>query len=214
MFTGIIEELGAVLSIKKTGEAMELTISAEKILTDVQLGDSIAINGVCLTVTRFTNHQFTVDVMPETYAATTIGRLNRGQNVNLERAMAANGRFGGHFVTGHCDTVGEIINRQMNQNALQITVQFPESFRNYVIMKGSISVDGVSLTIFDLTADTLMISLIPHTAEQTILHTKQPGDLVNLEFDVLGKYILGAAQQERPKKSTMTHSFLQENGYA
>lgn len=214
MFTGIIEELGTVVTVKKIGEAMELTISAKNVLTDIRLGDSIAINGVCLTATRFTKNQFTVDVMPETYAATTIGRLVRGAHVNLERAMAANGRFGGHFVTGHCDAVGEILDRKQNQNALQITIRFPEYYRKYVIMKGSISVDGVSLTVFGLTADTLMISLIPHTVEETILHTKRVGDFVNLEFDVLGKYILGARQLERPQKSTMTHSFLQENGYA
>ncbi|WP_342526724.1 riboflavin synthase [Chryseomicrobium sp. FSL W7-1435] len=214
MFTGIIEEIGTVVSVKKTGEAMELTLAAKKILTDVNLGDSIAINGVCLTVTTYTTSQFTADVMPETYAATTIGRLKRGTQVNLERAMAAGGRFGGHFVTGHCDAVGEITDRQMNQNALQVTIQFPEEFRKYVIMKGSISVDGVSLTVFGLTPNSLTISLIPHTVEQTILHTKRTGDSVNLEFDVLGKYILGAAHQERSQKSTMTHSFLQENGYA
>ncbi|MFC4356282.1 riboflavin synthase [Chryseomicrobium palamuruense] len=213
MFTGIIEELGTVTRVSRSRESMTLTIAAQKILSDVSLGDSIAINGICLTVTSFSSSQFTVDVMPETFAATTIGELSTGSRVNLERAMAANGRFGGHFVTGHCDAVGEITSIQTNQNAVQLTIQFPEAFRPYVIQKGSISVDGVSLTVFGLSHQELMISLIPHTVEMTILHAKKVGDSVNLEFDILGKYILGAAEHSRSPKSKLTHDFLQQNGY-
>ncbi|PJK15993.1 riboflavin synthase [Chryseomicrobium excrementi] len=214
MFTGIIEELGTIKRVSRSQEAMTLTIEAETILQDVALGDSIAINGICLTVTSFSKTQFTVDVMPETFAATTIGQLKAGNRVNLERAMAANGRFGGHFVTGHCDAVGTITSILANQNAIQMTIQFPENFRPYVIQKGSITVDGVSLTIFGLSQRELMISIIPHTVDKTILHSKKVGDSVNLEFDVLGKYILGAAEAKKSPQSKVTHDFLQKNGYA
>ena len=168
MFTGIIEETGTIESMKKAGHSMALTIKCSKILEDVHLGDSIAVNGICLTVTDFTKNQFTVDVMPETVKATSLNDLTKGSKVNLERAMAANGRFGGHFVSGHVDGTAEITRIEEKSNAVYYDLKMDPSLTKTLVLKGSITVDGVSLTIFGLTEDTLTISLIPHTITETI----------------------------------------------
>ncbi|RAK22237.1 riboflavin synthase alpha chain [Anoxybacillus vitaminiphilus] len=215
MFTGIIEEVGTIEQMKQSGEAIVLTIGARKILEDVKLGDSIAVNGVCLTVTSFTTQSFTVDVMPETVRATSLRTLKRGSKVNLERAMAANGRFGGHFVSGHVDGVGEIIRKEPVANAVYYEIKVPKELRKYMIFKGSVAVDGTSLTIFGLTDDTFTISLIPHTRAETILGDKQVGDIVNIECDVIGKYVeqfIKGKKGEQPK-SNITLEFLEEHGY-
>ncbi|ANB61289.1 riboflavin synthase [Anoxybacteroides amylolyticum] len=214
MFTGIIEEVGTIEQMKQAGEAIVFTIGAKKILADVKLGDSIAVNGVCLTVTSFTPRTFTVDVMPETVRATSLRTLARGAKVNLERAMAANGRFGGHFVSGHVDGVGEIIRKEPVANAVYYEIKVPKPLRKYMIVKGSVAIDGTSLTIFGLTDDTLTISLIPHTRAETILGDKQVGDIVNIECDVIGKYVeqfLG--QKEEKTSSAITLEFLETHGY-
>lgn len=193
-----------------------MTIQATKILHDVHLGDSIAINGICLTVTNFTNNSFSVDVMPETVKATTAKSLRVGDYVNLERAMAANGRFGGHFVSGHVDGVGKIIRRQTRDNALLIDIQVPGHLTDWMIMKGSVCVDGTSLTIFGLTADSFTISLIPHTQDEVITAKKKVGEEVNIECDMMAKYIqqmLEKKQRSTPEKSGITMDFLQNNGY-
>lgn len=215
MFTGIIEEVGTIEQMKQSGEAIVITIGAKKILEDVRLGDSIAVNGVCLTVTSFTKRSFTVDVMPETVRATSLRTLTRGAKVNLERAMAANGRFGGHFVSGHVDGIGEIIRKEPVANAVYYDIKVPKELRKYMILKGSVAVDGTSLTIFGLTDDTFTISLIPHTRAETILGDKQVGDIVNIECDVIGKYVeqFLARKQEPEQRSRITLEFLKEHGY-
>ncbi|SFA48039.1 riboflavin synthase alpha chain [Parageobacillus thermantarcticus] len=214
MFTGIIEEIGTIEQIRQSGEAIVMTIGAKKILEDVHLGDSIAVNGVCLTVTSFTNRSFIVDVMPETVKATSLRMLTRGSKVNLERAMAANGRFGGHFVSGHVDGVGEIIRKWPVANAVYYEIQIPKELRKYMILKGSVAVDGTSLTIFGLTDDTFTISLIPHTRAATILGDKQPGDIVNIECDVIGKYVAQFMEGKKEEaKPAITLEFLERHGY-
>ncbi|ALF11399.1 riboflavin synthase [Parageobacillus thermoglucosidasius] len=214
MFTGIIEEVGTIEQMRQSGEAIVMTIGAEKILEDIHLGDSIAVNGVCLTVTSFTQRSFTVDVMPETVKATSLRTLTRGSKVNLERAMPASGRFGGHFVSGHVDGVGEIIRKWPVANAVYYEIQIPKELRKYMILKGSVAVDGTSLTIFGLTDDTFTISLIPHTRAATILGDKQPGDIVNIECDVIGKYVAQFMEgQKEEAKPAITLEFLERHGY-
>lgn len=190
MFTGIIEEIGRMRRIGKQGQAMVLTIEAAKVLDDVQLGDSIAINGVCLTVVEFDGSSFTVDVTPETFRKTTLGELAPGSRVNLERAMLANGRFGGHIVQGHVDTPGRIVSRKPEQNAVIFQIEpVDPSQMKYVIAHGSITLDGISLTVVNVDERSFTVSIIPHTLAQTVLQHKQPGDRLNIEYDLLGKYI-------------------------
>ncbi|MEH6889668.1 riboflavin synthase [Bacillus sp. JJ864] len=213
MFTGIVEELGTIANMQQTGKAMKLTISAETILTDVNLGDSIAVNGICLTVTSFTPTSFTVDVMPETMRATSLQLLSRGWAVNLERAMSANGRFGGHFVTGHIDGTGTIIDKKRSYNAVYYKIQLPNELLRYCLQKGSVAIDGTSLTIFGIDESSITISLIPHTLSQSVIGTKTAGDIVNIECDMIGKYIERFITQPTSKKSSITENFLQDNGF-
>lgn len=217
MFTGIIEEIGIIESIKQTGEAFVLSINAKKILEGVKLGDSIAVNGVCLTVTSFSSSRFTVDVMPETVKATSLKNVNKGSKVNLERAMAAGGRFGGHFVSGHIDGTGRIKSKQPFENAVYYEIEAPKEIVKFIILRGSIAVDGTSLTVFGVTEDTFTISLIPHTLSETVVGYKGQGDIVNLECDMIGKYVghflTGLSNQAVPKKSSITAQFLEENGF-
>ena len=163
MFTGIIEDKGIVTAIQKDEKSMEITIRSEKIVSDANLGDSIAVNGVCLTVTHLTKDEITVDVMPETVKATTIHQLKKGDYVNLERAMAAGGRFGGHIVSGHVDGVGTIRSKKPVSNAVYYEIELPEELAEQCIPKGSITIDGTSLTLFGVSDRTVTISLIPHT---------------------------------------------------
>ena len=214
MFTGIVEELGKVKSIFKRGNTLTLSIHCEKVLEDVNIGDSIAINGVCLTVTRFDRNSFQADVMPETFHGTSLSQLKEGAFVNLERAMAANGRFGGHFVTGHVDATGQIVRKEKKENAIYLDITFPKEFRHYVLLKGSIAVDGTSLTVFGLSDNRFTISLIPHTAKETVLGSKQISDIVNLEFDLIGKYLFSFWQRTKQEKTgAITEQFLKENGF-
>ena len=207
MFTGIIETVGTVYRMTKGKESMELELTAPKILEDVALGDSIAVNGVCLTVTSFTTTNFTVDVMPETVDATSIHSLKIGDKVNLERAMAANGRFGGHFVAGHVDGVGKILRTSPRANAVVIDIAISPDLAKLCIPRGSITIDGISLTIFKLTPNQITISVIPHTYQETILHTKKVGDSVNIETDMLGKYIINQLQANPALQSNIKKSF-------
>ncbi|PGL71802.1 riboflavin synthase [Bacillus sp. AFS055030] len=214
MFTGIVEEIGTVKNIVKKGKTLVLTIGASTILEDVHLGDSISVNGVCLTVTDFTKNEFSVDVMPETFQASNLSSLGSSQKVNLERAMAANGRFGGHIVSGHIDGTGKIVSVKAMENAVIYKISIPSQFAKYCLQKGSITIDGTSLTIFEVETDIVTISLIPHTRSHTILGSKKVGDIVNLEFDLLGKYVEKMLGMSETKKSTaITTSFLSENGY-
>ncbi|SDC18604.1 riboflavin synthase alpha chain [Pelagirhabdus alkalitolerans] len=189
MFTGIVEEKGLIEAIEQESTSLVLSIKAQLIMSDVKIGDSIAVNGVCLTVTDFTDNGFTVDVMPETFRATSLKQLEVGKHVNLERAMAANARFGGHFVSGHVDRVGYIKDMWEEANAKYMLISFETEDGRYFIDKGSVTVDGTSLTVFDRKEDAFMISLIPETQSATILGGKEVGDPVNLEFDLLAKYI-------------------------
>lgn len=218
MFTGIIEEIGQIASIKRSGESFVLAIDANKILKDVHLGDSISVNGVCLTVTSFTKTLFTVDVMPETVKATSLNEVKRGSMVNLERAMAAGGRFGGHFVSGHIDGTGVIKRKEQYENAIYYEIEADPDILQYIILKGSVAVDGTSLTVFGKADNSFTLSLIPHTLSESILGLKDKGDLVNLECDMIGKYVahfLSAGQKQNgSRKSGITESFLQENGFA
>lgn len=190
MFTGIIEEMGTIKQIKTISpKATKLTVKAKKVLTDVGLGDSISVNGICLTVTDFTLEQFQVDAMPETIKSTSLNMLEVGSKVNLERSMPVNGRFGGHFVSGHVDGIGEIIKKVKQENAIYYTIKLPENLAIFTLLKGSIAVDGVSLTVFERNENTLTISLIPHTVSETILGMKEEGDIVNIECDMFAKYV-------------------------
>ncbi|MEH7178376.1 riboflavin synthase [Neobacillus vireti] len=218
MFTGIIEELGMVANIQRTGTSFVLTIEAKKILEDVHLGDSIAVNGVCLTVTSFSNKQFTVDVMPETVKASSLNALKRGSKVNLERAMAAGGRFGGHFVSGHIDGTGVIKSKKQLENAIYYEIEAPSDILRYIIVRGSITVDGTSLTVFGVSDDTFTLSLIPHTLSESIIGLKDSGDIVNLECDMIGKYVghflsAGSGNVNKKSPSGISAQFLEEHGF-
>lgn len=214
MFTGIIEEIGSIQSIQKGTDAIEISIHAARILEDVKLGDSIAVNGVCLTVTSFDHQQFTVDVMPETIAATTLKTLKRGERVNLERAMAANGRFGGHFVSGHVDGVGKIVRKSPKGNAVYYEIEAAPELTKLMILKGSVAVDGTSLTIFGTGNGMFTISLIPHTSSHTILGEKTSGDTVNLECDMLAKYIKNMMEKEaEPISGSVNYNLLRDHGF-
>ncbi len=185
MFTGIIEETGTILS---AGNG-KIRITAQKVLDGTKTGDSIAVNGVCLTVTEMTSCGFTADVMPETLSRSNLGSLKKGGRVNLERAMAADGRFGGHFVSGHIDGTGTILKMQNDGNAVWVYISAPRPILNLIIEKGSVAIDGISLTVAKIDEKEFAVSVIPHTGEETTLLNKKPGDIVNLENDVVGKYV-------------------------
>ena len=189
MFTGIIEETGSIQAIHKGAHSSVLTIRAQQILSGTRQGDSIAVNGVCLTVTSLGNSSFTADVMHETLNRSSLGRLTQGSPVNLERAMAADGRFGGHIVSGHIDGTGTITDIRKDDNAIWYTVCAPEKLMRYIIEKGSIAIDGISLTVASVTKTSFRVSVIPHTASHTTLSGKKNGDIVNLENDCIGKYV-------------------------
>lgn len=215
MFTGIIEEVGTICDVRQSGEAMEMIVASKRVITDVQLGDSISVNGVCLTVTRFTDDSFSVDIMPETVRATSLRGLTKGNKVNLERAMSANGRFGGHFVSGHVDGIGTILSKKREHNAVYYRIGIDDSLRKYMIQKGSVAVDGTSLTIFAIDKESFTISIIPHTLDETIIGLKDVGSIVNIECDMVGKYIEQFIVQRfsTGTTSSLTESFLAEHGY-
>lgn len=218
MFTGIIEEIGMIQGITQGATSARLHIKASTIMDDVKLGDSIAVNGVCLTVCSLTASSFEADVMNETLKRTSLGILSRGSKVNLERAMKADGRFGGHIVSGHIDGTGSIRSFEKDGIATIVTIQTKPEIIHYVIEKGSIAIDGTSLTVtkVDLKEQTFQVSLIPHTKENTILLSKKKGELVNLENDVIGKYIerfLHSEQTQQPKASGITEEFLARCGF-
>ncbi|TQS76208.1 riboflavin synthase [Ornithinibacillus gellani] len=211
MFTGIIEEIGKIQSIHSQGNTLQLHIEAKKVLEDIKLGDSMSVNGVCLTVNAFTQATFCLDVMPETFRSTSLANLKHGSIVNLERAIPANGRFGGHFVTGHVDTVGQIVKKEPRENAIYMDIQYPEAFHHLSLYKGSVALDGISLTIFGTSARQLTVSLIPHTAKESVLGMKKIGDNVNIEFDLLGKYVHSFVDNSRQNRISV--DFLKENGF-
>lgn len=207
MFTGIIEEIGKIKQIQNN----ILTISAEKILSDMHIGDSIAVNGTCLTVCKFDKTGFSADVMPETLRRTNLGSLKAGSPVNLERAMPANGRFGGHIVSGHIDGTGIISSFKKEKNAVWVQISAKPEILRYIVEKGSIAIDGISLTVAKVSHQNFSVSIIPHTGEETILLKKNSGDMVNLECDIIAKYIeklCGIKQSE-----SISKDFLAEHGF-
>ncbi|MEW5762663.1 MAG: riboflavin synthase [Bacillota bacterium] len=189
MFTGIVEALGTVRAVRVRPEGASLTVEAANIAPHIRVGDSIAVNGVCLTATAHTEHAFTADVMAETLAKTNLGVLRPGARVNLERALRLGDRLGGHLVTGHVDGVGRILARNPAGIATVFTIGAPPEVARYLIPKGSVAVDGISLTVIDAGPDRFTVSVIPHTAAVTTLGFKKPGDTVNLEADLIGKYV-------------------------
>lgn len=214
MFTGIIEEVGKVSKIHKQGEFAVLTITGKRIFDDMKLGDSIAVNGVCLTVTEFGSNHFSADVMSETLKRTSLGDLQPNSPVNLERAMAANGRFGGHIVSGHIDGTGEISEITPAHNSTWYRIKTSPKLLRYIIEKGSITIDGISLTVVDVDQESFRVSIIPHTLAETNLGTKKIGSIVNLENDIIGKYVeqLLSKGGEQPT-STISREFLAKAGF-
>lgn len=198
MFTGIIEEIGRIGSIRRGVKSFTLIVDATEIMPDVKVGDSISTNGVCLTVTSLTPSGFTADVMPETVNRTALSQLKAGSEVNLERALTLNSRLGGHIVSGHIDGTGIIVDIRRDDNAVWITISCGSSMLRYIINKGSIAIQGVSLTVAEVFSDRFSVSLIPHTQKVTTLHSVRIGDMVNLETDVMAKYaerLLGIQQR-------------------
>lgn len=216
MFTGNIEEVGVVKSIRMGAQSAVITIQAERVMEDIHVGDSIATNGVCLTVTSFDKNSYSVDVMHETLRRTNLGTLKSGSRVNLERAMAADGRFGGHIVAGHVDDSGTITSMEKDDNAIWITIRTTPAVLKYIVEKGSIAIDGISLTVARVDDKSFAVSVIPHTGANTTLLEKKPGDTVNLETDMVGKYVeklLRYEESEEKPQSGITMDFLKSHGF-
>ena len=207
MFTGIIEEIGTVRAISSD----KITIDCSTVLQNTKLGDSIAVNGVCLTVTNLTAKNFTADISPETLKITSLSDLKTGSNVNLERALTLSSRLGGHIVTGHIDTVGNITKISKLNDFYEFTINFNKAFNKYVVKKGSITIDGISLTVADCGDNFVTIAVIPHTCNMTILNSLKSGDNVNIEFDILAKYV--EKNLLSSNNNNITIDFLEQNGF-
>ena len=216
MFTGIVEEIGKVEKIQKGSRSMVLTIEAENMPKELKIGDSVAVNGVCLTITSFNQKCFMVDIMPETLNRSSLKALKKGSQVNLERAMMANGRFDGHIVSGHIDGIGTIVNIKVEDNATWYTIKSSPKIGKYIVEKGSVAIDGISLTVANIIEDIFRVSIIPHTQKTTILQKKRIGDMVNIENDCIGKYVeklMLKKTKTGDSKKKITHTFLSENGF-
>lgn len=216
MFTGIIEEVGEVKSLKIGSESSKLTIKAHKVLEKTLIGDSIATNGVCLTVTNINGNSFEADVMEETFRRSNLRNLKVGSKVNLERALTLEKRLGGHIVSGHIDGCGKVLSLIKEKNAVWVTIGADKKILKYIIEKGSIAIDGISLTVAYVDEEVFKVSIIPHTGEETTLLTKKLGESVNLECDMIGKYVeklLGFNNKEEKKESNITEEFLRNNGF-
>lgn len=215
MFTGIVEEIGTINTIITGIKSGKIKINASKVFEDMKLGDSISTNGVCLTVTEFNNGIFTVDVMAETMRRSNLGNLKKGDKVNLERALAAGDRLGGHIVSGHIDGVGVIREFKREDNAIWISIEPFQEILKYIVSKGSIAIDGVSLTVAYVDDMVFKVSVIPHTQDETILIKKNVGDKVNLECDMIGKYIekFLVIKETSSYKKGIDENFLKENGF-
>jgi riboflavin synthase len=216
MFSGIVEEMGAVQAIDKGLAGAKFSILASVILGDLQVGDSISVSGTCLTVTHIEDHSFSVDASTETLNCTILGKIAMGTPVNLERAMKLNARMGGHLVTGHVDGIGTLRAREQDGNATHLTVEAPEGIMRYCVTKGSITMDGISLTINAVTDRSFVVAIIPHTAKVTTMGLKQIGDSVNLESDLIGKYVERLLQANGtlppPPAPTIDKDYLQKRG--
>lgn len=212
MFTGIIEETGKVKSISRSGPSARLTVEASVVLEDISPGDSIAVNGVCLTVTDFSEKFFTADIMHETLDRSSLGSLAPGSSVNLERAMSMERRFGGHIVSGHIDGTGKITHTEKDGNALWYTISAEPHILRYIIEKGSVALDGISLTVAAVTDRDFSVSVIPHTMAETTLSGRAQGDIINIENDCVGKYVEKLLQPYR-EASDITRDFLIQHGF-
>ncbi len=217
MFTGIVEEMGSVKNIVYGSSSIKLSIECTTVIEGTVKGASIAVNGICLTVTELGGNWFTADVMPETMRKTGLEKLKPGGKVNLERALRLADRLGGHIVSGHIDGTGTITGVKKEDNAVLITITAPEQIMKYIVQKGSVALDGTSLTIAELTLNTFTVSLIPLTRGFTILGTKSIGDIVNIECDVIGKYVekmlKGETMETEPSKKDLSAEFLREHGF-
>jgi len=217
VFTGIVEEIGLVKEIIYGSKSIKLAIKCEKILDDVKVGDSIAVNGICLTVTSLDKGAFTADVMPQTMRKTNLGNLRAGEKVNLERALRPVDRMGGHIVSGHIDGTGMILSKEEEDNAIWLEISAPSDILKYIVLRGSVALDGVSLTAAYVDENSFKVSLIPHTASVTILGSKKIGDRINIECDMLGKYVeklMGLNSPQNEEKKALTVDFLREHGFA
>jgi riboflavin synthase len=212
MFTGIIEEIGTIKAIRQGMKSSQITIGAKSVTCDMKIGDSINTDGVCLTVTGFTKDEFTVDVMPETMERTVIGKLKRGGGVNLERALRLSDRLGGHLVSGHIDGTGKISRSWNDENAIWFSIDASIAILKYIVEKGSVAVDGISLTVVRVDEESFDVSIIPHTQANTTLPSKRLGDTVNIECDLIAKY-LEKLQQHHPGESIINPEFLSEHGF-
>ena len=222
MFTGIIEEIGEIAGVKRGQVSSRLAIRGTKIFSDLKLGDSVAVNGVCLTATSISGDIFEADVMAETLRRTNLGGFSNGTRVTLERAMAAGGRFGGHIVSGHIDGTGRVSSLVREENAVWVRIDAEDKILRYIIEKGSIAIDGISLTVAETGPGYFKVSIIPHTGEETTLLRRRPGDIVNLENDVVGKYVErllnfsagnGEAFGQKAKAGGIDLNLLSENGF-
>ncbi len=215
MFTGIVEELGVIKSVRRGADSASLMIDAARVIEGSRVGDSIMVNGVCLTSVYFGERNFTADVMAETLDKSNLGNLKTGDRVNLERALRLGDRLGGHIVSGHIDGVGTIVRREKHDIATLVSIKAPEAVMRYIIKKGSVAIDGISLTVVDFAADSFQVSLIPHTARETTLGFKKNGDTVNLEGDIIGKYIerMMNFQGSKENDSGLNMGFLAEHGF-
>lgn len=211
MFTGLIEETGTVIKLEKGYNLCRLSIKADKIFSDLKIGDSVSVNGVCLTADKIDGNIFTADVMNETLRRSNLGELTSGYQVNLERAVPAGGRLGGHIVSGHIDETGRIISVTRDDNAVIIKISADNL--KYIVEKGSIAIDGISLTVTEVNEHDFSVSVIPHTRENTALKNKNKGSIVNLEFDITGKYIEKFIQDIYKKSGGITVDYLIENGF-
>lgn len=207
MFTGIVEEIGII----KGTSPSRLTIGVEKVLEDMKLGDSIAVNGACLTVTNLARDHFSVDIMPETVRRTNVGRLHYGDKVNLERAVSAGGRFGGHFVQGHVDGTGKVMSSTTEEEAVIAKISAPSDLMRYIVIKGFVAVDGCSLTVVDCDAISFSVSLVTYTREHTTLGERRTGDMLNIEVDIMAKYVERLSQRAG---GGVTLGFLEEHGFS
>ncbi len=217
MFTGIVEEIGRIEAVQKGSQSSILKIAAQRVLEGSQIGDSIACNGVCLTITSMSEKNYECDVMAETLRRSNLGSLKPGDSVNLERALAVGSRLGGHIVSGHIDGRGSIVSMEREDNAVWVTIRAEKEILRYIIEKGSIAIDGISLTVAYVDDKVFKISMIPHTGEATTLLSKKAGDSVNLENDLIGKYVekllFTKSEEKKEEKDELTMDLLAEYGF-
>ncbi len=212
MFTGIIEGLGEIRGLERSGRGLKIRLIPPFSAQELTLGESVAVNGVCLTVTHIDGQTATFDISPETISRTTLGGLKPGDRVNVERALRASDRLGGHIVSGHVDGVGRVLSRRSQGDFLFYEIQIPSELSRYVIQKGSIAIDGISLTVNDIRDHRLSLAIIPHTASLTTIGYRQPGDLVNIEVDIIGKYIEKLLSPWK-NSTAIDQEFLKQHGF-